>query len=164
MGDKPRPRLWGGRSCGIASVCVAALLVGGCVSSMNMVSGDAFGQAWVGRDVTELKAGPASVYGGDKPNAKGHYTYKMTFGTYESYSTTSDSYVRAVGPNMFEQVTETGTQYNPGGLQCTIYLLSDAANRIITDYSAQGNCSIDRYYLPKSTGLRGPGDELIRRL
>lgn len=62
----------------------------------------------------------------------------MTFGTYESYSTTSDSYVRAVGPNMFEQVTETGTQYNPGGLQCTIYLLSDPANRIITHYFGAG--------------------------
>lgn len=148
-----------------------ALAVSGCVTAYGM-SAREVANSWVGRDISELRSQwNINWFGGNSPNQDGEYVHSANFGQNAGYETTDNSYVRATGPDTYEQVEESDTVYRERSVECVIEFYADSENRRIVRVTVDGEC--DGYarswgaapgYRPGAAPAGQPGDTVIRRL
>lgn len=158
------------RIANLSAIAATAALLAGCVSTYGMSAQEVAG-SWVGRDVRELRSRwDLNWFGGNSPNASGEYVHSANFGTNAGSRTDTKTYVRAIGPNEYEQVEEENTTYQERSVECVIEFHADAQNRVIQRVTVDGNCDgYARSYGP-APGYRsggnsgGTGGEVIRRL
>lgn len=150
----------------------SAVVLAACVSTYGMGARE-IDDSWVGRDVGELRRQwNLTWFGGTSPNADGEYVHSANFGQNAGYETSSNSYVRATGPNTYEQVEETDTSYRERSISCVIEFHADQNNAKILRATVDGDCDGFARSWGAAPGYRGGGtapadpnaDQVVRRL